>query len=485
VHEDPVDVPAGRSTSPQDDGPHPHRWRILAVTLVVGFMSLLDVTIVNVAIPSIQEGLDTTPGTVQWVVSGYALTFGLTLVAGGRLGDAYGRRRLMLIGLAGFVASSAAAGLAPTAELVVVARLLQGASAGFLTPQSSGLIQQLFSGAERGRAFGYFGLTVSIASATGPLLGGLVIGLVGEDLGWRLLFLVNVPIGLVAAIAVARMVPGRQADGGPGRIDVPGAVLLGLSVLCLLYPLVSLESGARWPLVLLVGVPLFGWAFAAWEHRLKRRGHEPLLDLDLLRRLPGFGNGMLVGTVYFTGFTGVFLVASVWLQGSRDVSALHAGLLLTPFALGSAITSPLAGRLVSTVGRSLTVGALGVMMVGVLGAALVAPGRPTEDLWWALAPFLLLAGLGGGAVVSPNITLTLQEVPPRMGGAAGGALQTGQRIGSSLGAALLATTYQVVAGGSGGDTGIRVALFVALGVLALALAASVMALRSSRRLAAA
>ncbi|GAA0201439.1 MFS transporter [Cytobacillus oceanisediminis] len=483
MHEDPVDVPTGRSTSPQDDGPHPHRWRILAVTLVVGFMSLLDVTIVNVAIPSIQEGLDTTPGAVQWVVSGYALTFGLTLVAGGRLGDAYGRRRLMLIGLAGFVASSAAAGLAPTAELVVVARLLQGASAGFLTPQSSGLIQQLFSGAERGRAFGYFGLTVSIASATGPLLGGLVIGLVGEDLGWRLLFLVNVPIGLVAAIAVARMVPGRQSDGGPGRIDVPGAVLLGLSVLCLLYPLVSLESGARWPLVLLVGVPLFGWAFAAWEHRLKRRGHEPLLDLDLLRRLPGFGNGMLVGTVYFTGFTGVFLVASVWLQGSRDVSALHAGLLLTPFALGSAITSPLAGRLVSTVGRSLTVGALGVMMVGVLGAALVAPGRPTEDLWWALAPFLLLAGLGGGAVVSPNITLTLQEVPPRMGGAAGGALQTGQRIGSSLGAALLATTYQVGAGGSGGDTGIRVALFVALAVLALALAAAVMALRSSRRLA--
>ncbi|RYY41047.1 MAG: MFS transporter, partial [Actinomycetales bacterium] len=355
--------------------------------------------------------------------------------------------------------------------------------AGFLTPQSSGLIQQLFSGAERGRAFGYFGLTVSIASATGPLLGGLVIGLVGEDLGWRLLFLVNVPIGLVAAIAVARMVPGRQADGGPGRIDVPGAVLLGLSVLCLLYPLVSLESGARWPLVLLLGVPLFGWAFGAWEHRLKRRGHEPLLDLDLLRRLPGFGNGMLVGTVYFTGFTGVFLVASVWLQGSRDVSALHAGLLLTPFALGSAITSPLAGRLVSTVGRSLTVGALIVMMVGVLGAALVAPGRATDELWWALAPFLLLAGLGGGAVVSPNITLTLQEVPPRMGGAAGGALQTGQRIGSSLGAALLATTYQVVAGGSGGDTGIRVALFVALAVLALALAAAVLALRSSRRLA--
>ncbi len=479
VSEEPVDTHEDRPTT--SDEPNPARWRILAVTLVVGFMSLLDVTIVNVAIPSIQEGLDTSASTVQWVVSGYALTFGLTLVAGGRLGDAYGRRRLMLIGLAGFVASSAAVGLAPTAELVVVARLLQGASAGLLTPQSSGLIQQLFSGAERGRAFGYFGLTVSLASATGPLLGGLVIGLVGEDLGWRLVFLVNVPIGVVAAIAVARMVPGREDDSTPGRIDTLGAALLGLSVLCLLYPLVSLESGARWPLALLVGVPVFAWAFVRWEHREKRLGHDPLLDLDLLRRLPGYGNGLLVGTVYFTGFTGVFLVASVWLQDARDVSALHAGLLLTPFALGSAITSPLAGRLVSTVGRPLTVIALGVMMVGVLGAALVAPGRPTDDLWWALSPFLLLAGLGGGAVVSPNITLTLQEVPPRMGGAAGGALQTGQRIGSSLGAALLATTYQVVAGRSDGDAGIQVSLLVALVVLALALAAALLAWRTARQ----
>lgn len=479
MHEEPVDT---REERPEGaDAPNPARWRILAVTLVVGFMSLLDVTIVNVAIPSIQEGLDTTAGTVQWVVSGYALTFGLTLVAGGRLGDAYGRRRLMLVGLGGFVASSAAVGLAPTAELVVVARLLQGASAGLLTPQSSGLIQQLFSGAERGRAFGYFGLTVSLASATGPLLGGLVIGLVGEELGWRLVFLVNVPIGIVAAIAVARMVPGRQDDASPGRIDVVGAVLLGLAVLSLLYPIVSLESGSRWPLWLLVGVPLFAVAFVRWEHREKRLGHDPLLDLDLLRRLPGYGNGMLVGTIYFTGFTGVFLVASVWLQDARDVSALHAGLLLTPFALGSAITSPLAGRLVSTVGRPLTVIALAVMMVGVVGAAVVAPDRPTEDLWWALSPFLLLAGLGGGAVVSPNITLTLQEVPPRMGGAAGGALQTGQRIGSSLGAALLATTYQVVAGRTDGDAGIRISLLVALAVLALALAAAVLAWRTSRR----
>lgn len=465
------------------DTPDPRRWRILAVTLVVGFMSLLDVTIVNVAIPSIQSGLDASASTVQWVVSGYALAFGLTLVAGGRLGDAYGRRRLMLGGLVGFVPASAAVGLAPTAELVIVARLLQGAAAGILTPQSSGLIQELFSGAERGRAFGYFGLTVSIASAAGPLLGGLIIAAAGPELGWRLLFLINVPIGLVAMVAVARLVPPREDDGTPDRIDVAGAVLLGLSVLCLLYPLVSIEAGRRLPLVLLVGVPLFAYAFGRWEHRLVRRGHAPLLDLELLRRLPGYSSGMLIGTLYFTGFTGVFLTASVWLQDSREVSALHAGLLLTPFALGSAISSPLAGRFVDRVGRPLTVVALATMMAAVAAAAAVGPGRTTDELVWALAPFLFLAGLGGGAVVSPNITLTLSEVPPRMGGAAGGALQTGQRIGSSIGAALLMTVYQVVTSEHGGDAGFRAALGTALAVLVLALAAAVAAWRTGRRVA--
>ncbi len=461
--------------------PDPRRWRILAVTLVVGFMSLLDVTIVNVAIPSVQEGLDSSASTVQWVVSGYALAFGLTLVAGGRLGDAYGRRNLMLGGLVGFVLSSAAVGLAPTAELVIVARLLQGAAAGILTPQSSGLIQQMFSGPERGRAFGYFGLTVSIASAAGPLLGGLIIAAAGPDLGWRLLFLINVPIGLVAMVAVARLVPGRDEDSVPDRIDVVGAVLLGLSVLCLLYPLVSIEAGQRLPLVLLVGVPLFAYAFGRWEHRLTTHGHAPLLDLTLLRGLPGYSSGMLIGTLYFTGFTGVFLTASVWLQDSRDVTALHAGLLLTPFAVGSAISAPLAGRFVNRVGRPLTVVALAAMMAAVALAAVLAPGRSTGDLAWALAPFLFLAGLGGGAVVSPNITLTLNDVPPRMGGAAGGALQTGQRIGSAIGAALLMTVYQVVTADHGGDAGFRTALGTALAVLALALAAAVVAWRTAAR----
>ena len=460
--------------------PDPRRWRILGVSLVIGFMALLDVSIVNVAIPSMREGLHTSAGTIQWVVSGYALAFGLTLVAGGRLGDAYGRRRLMLVGLALFIASSAAVGFAPNAALVVLARLAQGASAGLLTPQNSGLIQQLFRGPERGRAFGIFGLTVSVSSAIGPVLGGLIIAVAGEENGWRWLFLVNVPIGLVAMVAVLILVPRRapSTSATDNRIDVPGALLLGGTVLCLLYPVVRVEGGDRLPLLLLVGVPLFGWGFLAWERRTARRGHPPLLDLALLRSLPGYLNGLAVGALYFTGFTGVLLVTSLYLQEGLGLSPLEAGLMLMPFAAGSAVSAPLAGRVVSDLGRRLTVGALATMIAGVVLVALLAPGH--DPLWPWLAPTLLVAGLGAGAVVSPNMTLTLAEVPPRMGGAAGGALQTGQRIGASIGAAVLVTVYQVVVEDSSPDAALRAALLTGAALVSLALLMAIRAMRQAR-----
>ena len=473
-----VDVPPEREPPAQEYVADPRRWRILGVALSVGFMSLLDVSIVNVAIPSMRAGLHTSVGTIQWVVSGYALAFGLTLVAGGRLGDAYGRRRMMLIGLVGFVVSSAAVGLAPNATLVVVARLAQGATAGLLTPQNSGLIQMLFRGPERARAFGLFGFTVSTASALGPVLGGLIIAAAGETNGWRWLFLINLPIGAVAFLAVLRMVPKRAVEHRErdARIDGVGALLLGLAVLCLLYPVVSVEGGARLPLLLLAGVPGFGYAFVRWERRLARLRRPPLLDLRLLRGLPGYVNGLLVGALYFTGFTGLILVVSVYVQEGLGYSPLRAGLLLMPFAVGSAVAAPVAGRFVSEAGRKLTVGALVVMMSGVALLAL-APGH--QPLWLWAAPPLLVAGLGGGAVVSPNITLTLSDVPPRMGGAAGGALQTGQRIGASIGAAVLMTVYQVVAGSADADTAARLALATGLVLLSAALAMAIRALRQA------
>ena len=466
---------------PEAYEPDPRRWRVLAVSLLVGFMSLLDVTIVNVAVPSIRAGLDTGAATVQWVVSGYALAFGMTLVAGGRLGDAHGRRRMMTIGLIGFIVSSAAVGLAPNAASIVLARLVQGASAGLLTPQNTGLIQQLFRREERGRAFGMFGFTVAVASAAGPLIGGGLIALLGDENGWRSLFLVNVPIGLVALVLILRLVPdndtspdGEEADN---RVDVPGALLLGLAVLAVLYPLISLEGGSRVTLLVLLALPPLAWAFTRWEARTVRHGHPPLLDVSLLRSLPGYANGLLVGTLYFTGFTGIFLVLSVHLQEGVGFSPLHTALLITPFAIGAATTSPLAGRLVGHHGRRVTLVALSVMMTGVALAAWLVTSPP-DRLWWTLAPAMFLAGIGGGGVISPNITLTLADVPPRMGGAAGGALQTGQRIGSALGAALLMTVYQAAGARTSPEVAARLAFVAALVVLSIALAAAV---RSRRR----
>ncbi len=455
--------------------PDPRRWRILTVTLVIGFMALLDVTIVNVALPSIRQGLDASAAQVQWIVSGYALTFGLTLVAGGRLGDAYGRRRMMLIGLTGFIAASAAVGLAPNEWWVVTARLVQGFAAGLLTPQNSGLIQQLFRGPERGRAFGFFGLTVSVSAALGPILGGLIIALLGQEHGWRAIFLVNVPIGLLALVFVARLVPGRaaRADGAKEpRLDLPGAALLGGGVLCVLLPLVAVMDGPSPVLGLLALAPVLFALFVRWERRVVGRGGAPLLDVALLSRAPGYRSGIALGTLYFTGFTGVFLVLSVYLQDGLGRSPLATGLMLTPFAVGSALTATPAGRWVSVIGRKVTVIAIAVVMAGLTTVAFVVPGHAADGLWPLLVVPLLVAGLGGGGVVSPNFTLTLADVPPRMGGAAGGALQTGQRIGSALGAALLMSAYQVTLSRTG-DTG--PALMAALG-LALVIMASALVL---------
>ncbi|WP_300642579.1 MFS transporter [Nocardioides sp.] len=461
--------------------PDPRRWRILAVTLVVGFMSLLDVTIVNVAIPSMQQGLGTSASTVQWVVSGYALAFGLVLVTGGRLGDAFGRRRLMLVGLVGFVTASALVGLAPSVELVIAARLLQGMSAGLLTPQNSGIIQTLFRGAERGRAFGLFGFVVSVSSALGPVLGGLIITLAGGDDGWRWIFWVNLPVGILAFVLVLVVVPrdlsSEDFDGTRPRLDLVGAALLGLLVLCVIYPLVSIEGGGyRW-LVLLAAVPPLAWGFTRWEHRVVTRGGEPLLDVALLRRTPGFASGIAVGSLYFTGFTGMVLVLAVHLQTELGLGPLAAGAALTGFAAGSAISSPIAGRFVTRIGRPLTVGALVITLVAVLVLVVVLPGQDASGVAWVLVPLLLVAGLGGGAVISPNITLTLDEVPPRMGGAAGGALQTGQRIGSALGTALGITAYTVGSATYDAATGLRAALLVAALMVAASLAVAVKALR--------
>ncbi|MEW2039532.1 MFS transporter, partial [Streptomyces sp. NPDC005534] len=378
----------GDSSKGAAEGADPRRWHALWVTLAAGFMSLLDVTIVAVALPSMQRDLHASAPSIQWVVSGYALTFALVLVTAGRLGDAIGRRRIFLWALAAFVLCSAGAGVAPNITLLIVARLAQGVAAGCLAPQNSALIQQMFRGAERGRAFGLFGATVGISSAVGPVVGGLILKLADGPGGWRWIFYVNVPVGAVAFLLGARMLP-KVARGRRERLDLPGVLLLGCGVLAMMLPLVMAESGGvrnLWWLFLVGLILLVG--FARWERRLAARGGQPLLDPRLVTATRGYAAGAVIAALYFVGFSGVWLVFALYFQDGEGFSPLRSGLAVTPFAIGSAAAAVIAGRLVERFGRLLTVCGLAGVALGLGGAVLILRFGPSDSaVWWA-APAL-------------------------------------------------------------------------------------------------
>ncbi|MCW2783304.1 MAG: transporter, partial [Marmoricola sp.] len=306
----------------------------------------------------------------------------------------------------------------------------------------------------------------------------------GSPDGWRWVFYVNVPIGLVALVLAARLVPARSTAGARRtHLDLVGSLLLGAGVLGLLLPVVSTESGGvRWLWWLFVPAALLLTAFARWEVRTARRGRSPLLDPQLTRT-PGFPTGSAIALVYFTGFTGIWVVLALFFQDGLGYSPLHSGLAVTPFALGSAVSAVVAGRLVPRFGRWLNVSGLLAAALGMIATALVLRTLSGDAAAWAAVGPLLVAGLGGGMVVSPNTTLTLESVPTQMAGAAGGALQTAQRIGSAMGTALLATVYYHALTSGGRDFGPAVsdALLCAAGLMLLALVVAVGDLIEGRR----
>jgi EmrB/QacA subfamily drug resistance transporter len=451
---------------PDEYRPDPRRWRALWVNLAAGFMGLLDVSIVAVALPSIERSLGTSASGVQWVVSGYTLAFGLALVPAGRLGDALGRRRMFMIALSGFVLTSALCGAAPSLVLLIVARLVQGFAAGMLGPQNSGVIQDLFRGEERGRAFGRYGASVGLSTAVGPIVGGIILAVFGGPDGWRWIFYVNVPIGLVALALAPRLLPGRTAaqlaDRTPirRRLDLVGTALLGVAVLAIMLPLLEYDHFRDLWWLIAVGAALLV-AFARWELRVARVGHRPpLLDPRLLSGTRGYASGSALGLAYFVGFSGIFIVLAMYFQLALGYTPLRSGLAVTSFAVGAAVSAFAGGAVVARWGRRLTVWGLCCVVVGLLVTAFVLRDHTGSAAGLLAAGPLLLAGVGSGLVISPNLTLTLGDVPVRMAGAAGGALQTGQRVGSSVGTALLAGVYYTVLGLPGATAGS--AIFVAL-----------------------
>ncbi|MFC5001121.1 MFS transporter [Dactylosporangium cerinum] len=448
------------------------RGRALAIALVASFMTLLDVSIVNVAIPSMQADLHMGASGLQWVLSGYALTFGLLLVPAGRFGDARGIRPVFVAGLLGFTAASAAAGAAQNEAWLVTARLVQGAFAGVVNPQVTGLIQRLYPPPERARPFGLLGATIGIATAAGPLLGGVIIQLAGASDGWRWVFYINLPVGLAAAVLGWRLIPRRPADRiRRESLDLVGVLLLGLAVVQILLPLIEQR---QWYLLGTGALTLGG--FVWWELRYPG---VPLADLQLFRRR-SYALGTTLVLLYFAGFTANFFILTLYLQRGQHFTALQAGLATTPFALGSALAAVAGGRVVNRFGRPLVVAGLVTVIAGLVGTIVVLH---TVDSAWALAAPLLVAGVGSGLVITPNQTLTLADVPVDRAGSAAGVVQTAQRVGAAFGIAAIGAVFfaRLTATSGNWTAAFEMALMVAIGSLVLALAAALTDVTLSRR----
>ncbi|MEO6827498.1 MAG: MFS transporter [Microbacteriaceae bacterium] len=432
--------PAGEYT------PHPERWRVLSVLIAALFMSLISVSIVNVALPSIQSALHATQSELQWVLAGYALTFGVGLVSAGRAGDVFGRGPLFIAGIALFTISSVVSGLAPDALSLNIARAFQGIGSGLLSPQAVGMIQQYFRGAERGRAFGIFGGAVGVSVAIGPVLGGLLIQAAGAAQGWRWTFFVNVPVGIFAIILAWLWIPkpllnrNRVVDpDAPAQsrdLDPVGAVLLGLAVLAVMLPFVEAEGNPVVWLSLLIGSGLLlVWLW--WERRYKARGRSPMVDLAIFRT-PSFANGSGLITLYFMGVTSVWVLVALYMQDGLGHTALESGLVGLPSSVLSIFAALWGGRNVVRLGRKIVIAGMYSAILGLLLSILVVWLHAVAGIseWWLLGS-LAFVGIAQGAVISPNQALTLAQVPLRYAGSSGGIMQTGQRIGASVGIAVI------------------------------------------------
>jgi EmrB/QacA subfamily drug resistance transporter len=459
-----------------DPEPDPRRWIALLICCSALFMTLLDVSVTNVALPSIGDAMRATPAQLQWVVSGYTLAFGLVPVLGGRLGDDHGRRLMFQFGVGSFAATSLFAGVAPTAGILIAARVLQGLTAGLINPQVSGLVQQMFRQNERGRAFGVLGTTVGVGTALGPLVGGGVIALGGQHYGWRLVFFINVPIA-VAVIALARRNLPSDARRGRHRLDIAGAGLLGAATFCVLFAAVEYDAlrDSRLTLLAVPALILLG-VFLVRERRLTRLEQDPLVDFRLFR-VPSYTAGLLLAITFFPAMAGVPLVLALYYQQGLGYTALQSGLGITAHAIGSAIAAPLAGRIVTRVGRPLVLA--GTLTWGAGAAGLAAAAAHGSGLLFA--PALFVMGLGAGSIITPNQALTLMEVDPVTGSTAGGVLQTAQRIGLAIGQSVVGAVFFASIGNNNYGHALRMATLTALAFVIVSAVVGVGDLLRNRR----
>lgn len=415
----------------------PRRWLGLSILLLAAAMELLDTTIVNVAIPSIEEDLGATASQVEWVVAGYILTFAVLLVTGGRLGDAFGRRRVFMIGIAGFTLMSLACGAAATPDQLVTARLAQGASAALMIPQVLASIRATFPAEEHAKAYGMYGAFVGLATVSGPLIGGALVQADLWGLSWRPIFLVNVPVGILAAIGAWRFLPESTAPRREG-FDVMGVGILTTALLLVTYPLVQ-GAGEPWTtgrmLTLAAAAPVLA-LFYLHERRRDRRGASPLVPFTLFRSR-SFTGGFVVGLVFFGGVAGFFLALTITLQRDVGLSAIDTGLAFLPWSIGIFVASGIAVNTIERLGKLLIVVGVALMTAGMSVLYVVVDGPARELSASDLVVGLALAGLGMGAVAPTLIDYVLRGVPLRDAGAASGVLNTALQVGGAIGVAVL------------------------------------------------
>ncbi|MDQ3865120.1 MAG: MFS transporter [Actinomycetota bacterium] len=419
----------------------PRRWMALIVLLFAAVLDLVDVTIVNVALPTIQRDLGASYEAVQWVLAGYTLAFALGLITGGRLGDIYGRKRVFLVGVAGFALGSTLCGLAPTPEVLVASRVLQGAMAAVMIPQVVSIIQATFPPGQRGAAFGAYGAVAGLASAAGPLIGGLLIRADLMGLGWRPIFLVNVPVGLFALIAAALVVRESRSEH-PLRLDLAGVAIVTVGLLLLVFPLVE-GRNLGWPAWTFASmgasVPILA-AFALWERHKAVKDGSPLVPPGLFGER-AFVAGLLVNLIFFLGVGSFFLVLALHLQIGLGFTPLHAGLTILPFSLGGVVASGISVQLAPKVGRRvLAAGAL-LMAMGMAGLIFAFSLFGTETGTWKMLPALLVAGFGMGLILPPLADVILAGVPSDDAGAASGVLSSTNQLGNAVGVAIAGVIF--------------------------------------------
>jgi EmrB/QacA subfamily drug resistance transporter len=413
----------------------------LPVLMGAVFMIVLDFFAVNVALPSMQSRLHASSSAIEWVVAGYGLTFAVMIITGGRLGDLIGRRRAFAIGLALFTASSALCGLAPDASLLVVARLVQGLGGALISPNVLSIIGVSYTGAARVRAITVYGMVMGMAAAGGQLIGGLLIQANLFGLGWRTVFLINVPVGLVALGLAPRRISESRAQG-PVRLDVTGTVLVTLGLTALVLPLVE-GTQLHWPAWIwgsLALAPVLFSAFAHHERRTTRRGGTPLFDPVLFRRRTLLA-GLVTQLVFWCGQASFFLVFALYLQRGRGLDALDAGLVFSILAVAYLATSSRAPALTLRFGRTLIAAGAVTMAVGD-GLLLVAVAdHGVSGAIGMLVPGLILVGAGMGMCITPLTSTVLAHADPERAGAVSGALSTMQQVGNSLGVAVTGAIF--------------------------------------------